>query len=531
MFNISRTYKDDIIPRRTKWIYTVSGLGRDAVYAMVSVFLLTFIQEAGYLSKDPAQYAAMFAVISGLIIGYRVFDAINDPFMGVIIEKVHFKTGKYKPWIFLGALTNTIVVLALFLTPAFCDWCHGWGFVAWFAVFYLLWGMTFTMNDIAFCSMLPSLSSNEQQRAKITSLLMIFENGGSFLVSLLIPMMAKPEANGGLGTKAYWIGALIIGGLFVIGQGALFLFCHEHERDLKAEKKADPPHFKDMIDILVKNKLVRIMAIVVFIWFVSLFTLNGLLQNVFYLSVGYSAGKDLMSYFSFVQIAAIVLPMLFMPRILEKVPKMKVFKISISAMIISYFLFFIYGSPIGGQGASLAPAINFGDSSLNANSAAYASILFIITFVMFVANSCTYNVIYLFMENTVEYNEYRFGQRKEAVIFSLRPFATKMASSIQILITDAALFSTGFINVSSKINQINDDIEHGVVQPEEGAKQLEQLMADASNNLGMIYGMRVWCVIVPAVLLIITMFLLVKFYDLSDSDYRKMCKEIKKRRA
>lgn len=523
MFSISKTYKDDIIPTRTKWVYTVSGLGRDAVYAMVSVFLLTFIQEAGYLSSG-AEYAAMFAVISGLIIGYRVFDAVNDPFMGVIIEKVHFKTGKYKPWIFLGALTNTLIVLALFLTPAFCDWCHGWGFVGWFAVFYLLWGMTFTMNDIAFCSMLPSLSSNEQQRAKITSLLMIFENGGSFLVSLLIPMMAKPE---NLGPKAYWIAAIIIGALFVIGQGALFLFCHEKERDLEAEKRSDPPRFKDMIDILKNNKLVRIMAIVVFIWFISLFTLNGLLQNVFYLSVGYSAGKDLMSYFSFVQIAAIVLPMIFMPKILEKVPKMTVFKVSISAMIISYLLFFLYGSPIGALGASIAPGVHFGDPSLNGNSAAYATILYLITFVMFVANSCTYNVIYLFMENTVEYNEYHFGQKKEAVIFSLRPFATKMASSIQILITDAALFSTGFINVSNKISEINEKYPD---QPEIASKELEQAIADASQNLGMIYGMRVWCMVIPAILLIITFFLLAKFYDLNDEEYRKICAELKKRK-
>ncbi|MCQ2795185.1 MAG: MFS transporter [Bacilli bacterium] len=523
MFNIGKTYKDEIIPRRTKWIYTVSGLGRDAVYAMVSVFLLTFITEAGYLAGD--NFGAMFGVISGLIIGYRVFDAINDPFMGVIIEKAHMKTGKYKPWIFLGALTNTAVVLALFLTPEFCDWCHGWGFVAWFAVFYLLWGMTFTMNDIAFCSMLPSLSSNEQQRAKITSLLMIFENGGSFLVSLLIPMMAKPE---NLYTDAYWVAAIIIGALFVIGQGALFLFCHEHERDLKAEKKADPPKFKDMINILVKNKLVRLMAIVVFVWFISLFIMDGLLQNVFYLSVGYSAGKDLMSYFSFVKVGAIVLPMIFMPRILEKVPKMKVFKVSIITMIASYLLFFIYGAPYAGQGAAIAPGVHFGDPTLNTNSAAYATILFLIAFIMYVANSCTYNVIYLFMENTVEYNEYHFGQRKEAVIFSLRPFATKMASSIQILVADAALFSTGFINVSNAISEINDKYKDN---PQAAAPLLEEEISKASNNLGMIYGMRIWCMVIPAILLILTMFLLVKFYDLSDADYRKMCKEIKKRRA
>lgn len=85
---IGRSYSGEIIPKRTKWIYTTSGLGRDAVYAMVSVFLITFITKAGYLQGN---YEAMFATISGIIIGYRIFDAINDPFMGVIIENVILK--------------------------------------------------------------------------------------------------------------------------------------------------------------------------------------------------------------------------------------------------------------------------------------------------------------------------------------------------------------------------------------------------------------------------------------------------------
>lgn len=512
---IGRSYSGEIIPKRTKWIYTTSGLGRDAVYAMVSVFLITFITKAGYLNGN---YEAMFATISGIIIGYRIFDAVNDPFMGVIIEKCHFKTGKYKPWIFLGSITNTATVLALFLTPAFCTWCRGWGFVAWFAVFYLLWGMTFTMNDIAFCSMLPSMSSNERQRTRVTSLLMIFENGGSFMISLLVPFMAQTS----LGIQnAYWVAAIIIGFLFVVGQTALFFFCPEHKRNLKAEAKAEPPRFKDMISIFKKNRLVRIMVIVVFVWFVSLFSLEGLMQDVFLLSVGYNAGFQLMSWFSFVKIGAIVIPMLFMPRILDKVPKMKVFKICMSTMIISYLIFFIYGAPLGGT-SFIAPSFKFGTVGVG-----YAATLFIIALIMYVANSCTYNVIYLFMENTVEYNEYISGRRQESVIFSMRPFATKFASSIQILITDAAMYSTGYIAVSKAINENNDKYPDN---PEIAAELNQKVIESSLSNTSMIYGMRIWCVLVPAVLLIVAFFLLVKFYDLSDAKYKSICKELNKRK-
>ena len=126
----SKTYEGDIIPRRTRIIYPISGLGRDAVYAIVTTFLLIFVQEAGYLNTKGSEYVAQFGVITGLIIAYRIFDAINDPLMGVLIEKIHFRTGKFKPWICLGAWLNSVTVLALFAAPALFSWCRGWGFVA-----------------------------------------------------------------------------------------------------------------------------------------------------------------------------------------------------------------------------------------------------------------------------------------------------------------------------------------------------------------------------------------------------------------
>ena len=515
--HIGKTYKGDIIPSRTRWIYCTSGIGRDALYAIVATFLLIFVKEAGYLPSDQAQYNAMFGVITALIIGYRFFDAVNDPFMGVIVEKAHLKTGKYKPWIFIGCLTNTITVLALFLGPKLFPALRNWGFVAWFAVFYLLWGMTFTMNDIAFCSMMPSLSSNEKQRAKITSTLMIFENGGSFLTGLLIPYLSKPSL---LGSNAYWVAAVVICGLFVLGQTCLFLFCQEHERDLKAEKNSRPPKFSDMINIFKNNDLVRLMVIVVFVWFISLGCLEALLQDRFYLDVGYVAGKDLMSAMSIVKVIAIVIPMLFMPTILNKVNKMKVFRVAIISMLASYALFFFYGLPVGNS--HLSPNPN--------NQIAYAVVMFIIVVIMYISNSCTYTVIYLLLENTIEYNEYISGDRREGLIFSFRPFATKLASSLEQGITTVALLSSGSIAISNKINDINAQIEAKKITEEVGTKQIEEFIKKSlSNNHSMSFVLRLWEVLLPMLLLGLILVLISRYYHLTDYGYRYCIDEIKKR--
>ena len=163
----SRTFEGENIPKLTKWLYCSSGMFRDLCYQFVSMFLLMFAQYCGIGSNE--NYVAMYSVITVIIIILRIWDGFNDPIMGFIVEKFHFKSGKYRPWIFIGAILSSIVTVAMFWLPV-----HGWAYVAMFGVLYFLWDFTYTMNDIAFWSVLPSLSDKEKVRANLTTLLSIF---------------------------------------------------------------------------------------------------------------------------------------------------------------------------------------------------------------------------------------------------------------------------------------------------------------------------------------------------------------------
>ena len=116
---------------RNKWLFSVSGIGRDMSYQLIASFLLTYIQFGMTLT------IAQFTTISLLIgIAGRIWDAINDPMMGAIIEGTHMKYGKFRPWILIGALlTGTIIILMFNIQTVFT----GWGFVVYMAVMYLLW--------------------------------------------------------------------------------------------------------------------------------------------------------------------------------------------------------------------------------------------------------------------------------------------------------------------------------------------------------------------------------------------------------
>lgn len=106
------------LDNRTKWSYCIGATGRDAAYALVSMYLILYVQYTVKLT------AAQFAVISGSMVACMIWDAINDPLMGIIIENSHLKWGKYKPWIFMGSVLNAIVIICLFtIRPT------GWAFV------------------------------------------------------------------------------------------------------------------------------------------------------------------------------------------------------------------------------------------------------------------------------------------------------------------------------------------------------------------------------------------------------------------
>ena len=82
--------------------------GRDMVYSLVSMYLIVFITEVVGVSNRE------LLTINTIIIFIRVFDAFNDPIMGVIVDNTRSRYGKYKPWIFFGVLLAGILTVLLF---------------------------------------------------------------------------------------------------------------------------------------------------------------------------------------------------------------------------------------------------------------------------------------------------------------------------------------------------------------------------------------------------------------------------------
>ena len=123
--------------------YGLGAVGKDMVYALSSSYVMYYYQDILGMS---AAYVGLILLIA------RIFDAANDPFMGVVVAKTHSKWGRFRPWIWSGSVLNAFVLYALFAAPNF----QGTGLLVYFPVIYILWGVTYTMMDIPFWSMIPA---------------------------------------------------------------------------------------------------------------------------------------------------------------------------------------------------------------------------------------------------------------------------------------------------------------------------------------------------------------------------------------
>ena len=244
---VSQTFSGDKVPKLTKAIYPWSGIFRDACYALVGTFLLQYAMTAGVLSSDVEVYKSQMQIITIFMMLALVWDGINDPIMGFIVERVHFKTGKYKPWILLGAIGNSIMVTLMFLVGPLG--VRGWGYVACMLIFYFLWDLLFTMNDIGYWSMLPSLTNDPKERSRLTTNVTVATTIGAFMMNLL--MFLLPTMLGA--QTAYAYAGVIVSILFLVSQALIFFLCKEKERDPVQEEASEKTHFLDLFKMVKEN--------------------------------------------------------------------------------------------------------------------------------------------------------------------------------------------------------------------------------------------------------------------------------------
>lgn len=158
------------LPARQKYAFGIGAIGKDAICNLVGAFLMLYFTDTLGLSA---------AFVGVLFFAARIWDAVNDPMMGMIVDNTRSKYGKFRIWLVIGTLVNSVFFLLLFTTLGIENRTM---LMVYTSVMYILYGMTYTIMDVPYWSWLPNLSSNPRERESISVIPRIFASLGGFLI-------------------------------------------------------------------------------------------------------------------------------------------------------------------------------------------------------------------------------------------------------------------------------------------------------------------------------------------------------------
>ena len=489
---------DERIFNRNKWVYTIPGMGRDMSYTLFSTFLLTYVLFTRVITVE------QFAALSVILTIARIWDGFNDPIMGGIIENTHTRVGKFKPWILIGSLLNAGVLIAMFSNRA-----TGWNFVYLFGVLYFIWDITFTMNDIAYWSMLPSLTSEPRRRDKLTSYANLFASIGAIAATGLIPIFTSGDlALGGNSISGYRAVSIFIALTFAFSQVIVFLFVRENK-----EIKLEAPErigLKKMLKVIFKNDQLLWVTLIMLLYNTGSSLLTAFGQNYMYLSFGYK-GMYVTMFVAFYALSTVAINILY-PKLASKMTRKKMSNLALITTVVGYAFFFIFGTFLPGR------------ASMPVQLAALCLEAFIVGF----GQSLFYMVTTICLTNTIEYNEFKTGSRDEAIIFSLRPFMAKMGSALQQMIIFAAYAIIGMTTITNGISDIERQASQNLIDESTKALKIVDILEGASPQIT--FWLRVCMVVMPIVLISIAYFVMKNKVKIDEETYDKMLSEIQARK-
>ncbi len=406
--------------------YGIGAIGLDLSYGMFYSYL------SYYLSSVLGLEEGFLLLITPLA---RIWDGINDPMMGTIVDNTRTKFGKYRPWILIGALCNAVVLFLLFTSFGM----SGLPLYIYIGIMYVAWGMTNTMADIPYWSMVPSFTSEEKERNLVATVARSFSGIGQGIISILTPIICPLLSSGITDEKGYsasgfsrWAG---ICGVALVFFALTCVLITKETNVVYGEKKKFS--LKQVFTVIKNND-----QLVVFIVFAMLSNAGWYLTSstaVYYFTDTLGNSK-LQSLFQTIGTVGSVLGLLVVPVLTKWFSKRDTYTISLVTAIVGYGLMLLTG-PI------LKLNVVIMDICYILASVGVSS--------MFVSQT-------IFLADIVDYGEYKNGERNESITFSMKGFLQKMAYTMQTIVLFGGL---GLMNYNEQIMTsigLNDTTKTGI---------------------------------------------------------------------
>ena len=442
--------------------YLTGMFGQNLIYQVVAAGLVSVY--LGTVLYIPA------AAVSAIIFAARIWDAVNDPMMGTIVDRTHTKWGKCRPYLIffpaiIGAFTILCFVNGIYTNPGASKAL----IVAWAAASYIVWGMLFTVCDIPLWGITSLMTEDENDRAKIIGLARMAAGiGGIGTVIAFVPDAFTKMFEGKYNAlvkageitqqvannetkKAAWIATVI--GVTVVAT-ILFeiagLVTRERVPGDAEDKRGIIDNFKIMWgclpfrQILISGilrsplQLLMILAMPLMLYY---YTDNDLMHNAF----KYDGGARIIKI-AIIGIAVFVpqfAAMAVTPNLVKKFENKAIYNAYTLIGAIPYALIFVayllFKGNLLGWGGIIITAVCIGLAA---------------------ASMGGINVMQSIMiADCVDYEEYHKGYRPDGVFFSGQSFLTKLSGGIAALIQGLVYTIVGFSG--KNLDDINFKLKNG----------------------------------------------------------------------
>ena len=384
------------LTKKEKISYGFGAVGKDMVYSIVSGYLL-------YYYNTVLGISATFIGI--LFMAARVFDAFNDPFMGILVEKTNTKMGKFRPWLLFGTISNAIILVLMYAVPKNIA---GNTLLVYVSVAYILWGMTYTVMDIPFWSMIPAITQTGTDRENLSVIGRSCASVG-FAVPTVFTMIVVPVLGSGSERKGFAVFAIMIAAFFLIAEFVAVANVKE-----KVRVKQETVSVSEMVHALLRNDQALVVVTAIIVFNASLYLTQQLAIYFFKYDIG---NAELVSLFGAVGGGVQIVSMMLLPLFRKKFETKDILKGAICVTICGYVFMFLLGT-------------------LHMNNIV---LLCIAAMIIFFGFGLATVLTTIFLADTVDYGEWKNGQRSESVIFSLQTFVVKLASAVSVLIAGVGL--------------------------------------------------------------------------------------------
>lgn len=407
-YNPKSKHDEPMLSLKEKISYGYGDLAANFVWGMITSYLLFFYTDVFGLTAASA--GTLFLVT-------RIFDAANDPVMGVIVDRTKTKHGKARPYLLYFAIPFGIISVLAFITP---DLAYT-GKLVYAYITYTLLGMAFTAIVLPYGALMPMMTRNTGERAELNS----YRGIGRSIGSILVAACTLPLVNL-LGGGNQQVGFPIVMAIYsIIG---VFLFwitfknCHERVQGIKKNTT-----LKKSIGHMLKNKYWILIFINAFLWFARLGVMNGML--IYYLTYVIEKPGSIPINLALLYIANLVGSILAL-KILRKYSSRNssMFMYTLATLLLASLLL------IEGQSMVL-----------------FGAIFFLANIMIGFGDPATLTML----ADTIDYQEWKFGNRSEGLLFSSYSFATKFGIAIGSSFIAYALAWAGYNPVDITEKAVN----------------------------------------------------------------------------